>query len=416
MNIVTSGNTIKWISLIFIMILNCASCKQKNKHSVSISSQESKQLDEKALLVDSLKICGHPYHFCEQILTSEDAILAADISKVGDYAFDREATPIQETFFFPEKDIKSTTLVKNVQLRYNYVNVLYRILQGYELFIRKSSADSLGTRKDSLDLIVHDCPVIPSSLLQKAIPEKEARKVAEKLLASYQVFDGREDSDSAFDKAHAKYVEEFENLPIIADDVLLEDFEEHFWEWYDKRKYVPEYDQIVALYINDVETETELTDEKDNYLKAVIEGEKDIDRRTILALELIRNSHDSFKDATMYLGEILESGIYTKYILEAWLAWRAGVQLVFFSPSSFCVIPNYYYDKLRIKCMNTILRHIQTGPDKYDVCLMENFIFCEILHRMDAIYGNEAMTIISLLTNGMFIQPSALGKDYLKEE
>ena len=66
--------------------------------------------------------------------------------------------------------------------------------------------------------------------------------------------------------------------------------------------------------------------------------------------------------------------------------------------------------------MNTILRHIQTYPDKYDVCLLENFIYCEILHRMDAIYGNEAMTVIARLTNGMFIQPSALGKDYLHDD
>ena len=416
MNKVTSDTSIKWISVISIMILNYTACKERNEHSVSISSPNNKRLGEKAFLIDSLKIYGPPYHFCEQVLTSEEAILAADISTVGNYVFDREATPIQETFFFPEKDIKNTTLVKNVQFRYNYANVLYRILQGYELFIRKTSADSLETRKDSIDLIVHDCPEIPSSLLQKAIPEKEARKVTEKLLASYQVFDGRENRDSAFDRAYAEYMGKFDNLPIIADDALLEDFEEHFWEWYDKRKCVPEYDQIVALYIKNDETETELTEEQDNHLKTVIEGEKDIDRRTILALELIRNSHDSFKDATMYLGEILESGIYTKYIMEAWLAWRAGVQLEFFAPSSFCVIPNYYYDKLRVKCMNTILRHIQTNPDKYDVCLLDNLIFCEILHRMDAIYGNEAMTTISLLANGMFIQPSALGKDSLKQE
>jgi hypothetical protein len=334
----------------------------------------------------------------------------------NDLHYDEEKTSVFETFFFPEIDIVNTDLVKKVQLRYNYANVLYRILHGYELFCRKSSDDSLATRRDSMNLIIQDCPVIPHSFLQRSIPDKSARIIAEKLLESYRAFDGREHSNSAFDKAHAEFVEGMNNLPIIVDDALLKDFEEHFWEWYDKRKYVPEYDRIAALYLNDDIQKTELTENEERHLKAVIEGEHDIDRRTILTLELIRNNRDAFRDATQYMGEILESGIYTKYILEAWLAWRAAVQLEFFSPSSFSSIPNNYYDKIRVKCMNTILRHIQTYPDKYDVCLLENFIYCEILHRMDAIYGNEAMTVIARLTNGMFIQPSALGKDYLHDD
>ena len=366
--------------------------------------------------IDSLKITGEPFHLCEQELTSMDAIFANDVSEENDYCFDREATKVQETFFFPEKDIHDSELVKKVQIRYNYANVLYRILHGYELFVRKTSADSVGTRRDSIDLILHDCPVIPATLLRRAVPDKDARVPAERLLAAYRVFDGRAHSDSAFDRAHDDFVDGYDSLPSIVDDTLLTDLEEYFWEWYDKKKYVPEYDQIATLYLNEDALKNELTEDEIEHFKEVIESEKDIDRRTILALELIRCSRDAFRDATMYLGEILESGIYTKYILEAWLAWRAAVQLEFFAPSSFSIIPNNYDDMIRVKCLNTILRHIQTNPDKYDVCLLENFICCEILHRMDALYGNEATTTIAQLVNGMFIQPSALGKDYLKEE
>lgn len=398
-------------------ILIIASCSQrKGQKVVSTASIAPKAVTNsiKPFQIDSLTVSGPPYRLCNQRITSEDGILSADSSTEGYYSYDREATPIQETFFFPEKDIANTELVQVVQLRYNYANVLYRIQQGYELFVRKSSGDTLTTRQDSLDLIIHDCPVIPSSLLQKAIPDKNARMMAVNLLSSYRMFDGRENSNSAFDNTYAEYVKGFDNLPEIVEDSLLTDFENHFWEWYDKRRHVPEYDRIVALYIKD--TKIPLTKDDDSHLKAAIEGERDIDRRTILSLELFRSSSESFRDATIYLGEILESGIYTKYILEAWLAWRAGVQLEFHSPSSFSVIPNNYYDKIRVKCLNTILRHIQLAPDKYDVCLLENFVCCEILHRMDAIYGNEAMTVITRLTNGMFIQPSALGKDYLNED
>lgn len=68
------------------------------------------------------------------------------------------------------------------------------------------------------------------------------------------------------------------------------------------------------------------------------------------------------------------------------------------------------------KCLNTILRHIQADPDKYDVCLLENLIACQALHRMGSLYGNESLAVLASLTNQMFIQPSALGRDYLKEE
>ncbi len=402
--------------IIVIAILCSLPCKDRNKRPVSTSLQDKKRIEEDTFSLDSIKLTGLTYRLCEQTLTSEDAILELDVVSGSDLHYDEEKTPVLETFFFPEKDIVNTDLVKKVQLRYNYANVLYRILHGYELFCRKSSDDSLATRKDSMNLIIQDCPIIPHSFLQRAIPDKHASSLAEKLLASYRVFDGREHSNSVFDKAHAEFVEGMDNLPEIVDEPLLEDFEEHFWEWYDKRKYVPEYDGIAALYLNEDVIKSEMTEDEERHLKLVIEGEPDINRRTILVLELFRNSRDAFRDATIYLGEILESGIYTKYILEAWLAWRAAVQLEFFSPSSFSSIPNNYYDKIRVKCLNTILRHIQNAPDKYDVCLLENFIYCEILHRMDAIYGNEAMTVIAQLTNGMFIQPSALGKDYLKDE
>lgn len=407
-------------SFIFIMLtgLTITSCPPKRarvdtKGTFSITETGS---DTVALFsIDSLRISGPAYRLCKQKITSPEAILELDMASENDLHYDEEKTSVFETFFFPEKDIVNSDLVKNVQLRYNYANVLYRILHGYELFCRKSSDDSLATRRDSMNLIIQDCPVIPHSFLQRSIPDKSARIIAEKLLVSYRAFDGREHSNSAFDKAHAEFVEGMNNLPKIVDEALLKDFEENFWDWYDKRKYVPEYDRIVALYLNDDIEKTELTENEERHLKLVIEGEQDINRRTILALELVRNSRDGFRDATQYLGEILESGIYTKYILEAWLAWRAAVQLEFFSPSSFSLIPNNYYDKIRVKCLNTILRHIQNDPDKYDVCLLENFIYCEILHRMDAIYGNEAMTVIARLTDGMFIQPSALGKDYLNE-
>lgn len=399
------------IGLMCLVAFCAISCHETKKKRAAASLNPG-TLSE-VFSLDSLIVSGVPYHLCKQVITSEEDIWKATDIDEDNFDYNLETTPIQETFYFPEKDIKNTEFVKDVQLRYNYANVLYRILHSYELFCRKSSSDSLATRKDSIRVVAEDSPIIPTSLLQKAIPEKKARRRAERILNAYPSFDGNEYGESEFNPAYEEFHEGQNDLPEILDDSLLSDFEEHFWEWYDKRLYVPEYDRIAQLYLESEGAQETYTEEQINHLKKVIEGEKEINRRTILALELLRL--DEIQDATLFLGEILESGIYTKYLLEAWIAWRAGVQAGFVSPSSFSVIPNNYYDKIRVKCMNTLIRHIQTEPDKYDVCLLENLIYCEILHRMASLYGNESINTLAGLSNEMFIQPSALGRDYLIE-
>ena len=77
---------------------------------------------------------------------------------------------------------------------------------------------------------------------------------------------------------------------------------------------------------------------------------------------------------------------------------------MFYSPSSFSVIPNNYYDQLRVKCLNTMLRHCQED-DIRTKCLMENMILCEIIHRMASIAGNECFATRMHLSYEMFIHP-----------
>lgn len=394
---------------LILAALSAFSCGERRFSKSAVEAAEA------SFPIDSLEITGAPYKLCDQKLTSYETIMGSVPDYVdGEFDYGKEPTPAEEAFFFPEKDIADTPLVRAVQLRYNYAAVLSRLLHGYELFLRKSSADSLGTKKDTLAAIAHDRPVLSSSFLRRAIPEAEARQAAERLISVYRRFDGDDSEGSDFDRAFSEYGSGYDFLPDIVTEDLLDDFQEHFWEWYDKRKHVPEFDRLASLSI-DKELALELSEEQADHWRKAIEGERDIDRRTILALEMLRQG-ELMQDATIYLGEILESGIYTKYILEAWLAWRAGVQLVFFGPSSFTFIPNNYYDQVRVKCLNTLLRHIQTDPDKYDVCLLENFICCEILHRQGSLYGNESLSTLARLTNALFIQPSALGRDYLTEE
>ena len=139
-----------------------------------------------------------------------------------------------------------------------------------------------------------------------------------------------------------------------------------------------------------------------------VESENDIDRRTILALEYAKWSEWY---GAILLGEILESGQYTRYLLETWITWRALVQMTRIGPSSFCVIPDNYYDMVRTKCMETILRHYASSGDPYDLCILENLLIIPVLHRQDSIFGNESMVTLAELQHGMFVHPRVTEKE-----
>ncbi len=119
----------------------------------------------------------------------------------------------------------------------------------------------------------------------------------------------------------------------------------------------------------------------------LVKSEKDIDRRTILAIELAPYVPS---EAVFLLGEILESGIYTKYILETYLNWRAIAQEQYFGSSSMSLIPNDLYNQVRARCVETILRHYIQSGEEFDLCLIDNLIGCGVLARFGWIMGNGA--------------------------
>ena len=318
---------------------------------------------------------------------------------------------MSDAFFYAKPDIKETPLTKAVRLRYNYATVLNLTMHHYELFVREANNEEYPTHQDTLNLIKKFTFSIPTTVLRKAIPLKWARLEGEELIKGFAEFNGRDDSPfyDQLNQASMDYM----NLPVIASEELLEDFKKHFWQWYDKRRYVPEYDEIASMYLEE-KCKQEITDDQIEHLRIATLAEQNINRRTILALELLR-MRGALGEAAIILGDILESGIYTKYLVEAWIAWRAAVQLDLISPSSYSLIPNVYYDKIRTICLNTILKHAQETDDKYAPCLLENLICCQLLHRNGSLYGNESLAVLANLNNHMFIQPSALGDDYLKD-
>lgn len=343
-----------------------------------------------------------PHRLCRQKLTGMKATIAAFSVKPGDYI--HEPTAADKAFYFPAADIRGQKFVRDVQLRYNSAALLNRVIHSLEAFQRLSACPEKEPEEiycqDTLRWIRMSRLKISSTLLDRALPDRAIRANARRIIHAYSVFDGHLEEGSAFNLAFNEY-RSFE-LPGRVPEEQLDEFRSAFWDWYDKEKVVPGIDNVTGLCLRG---RPSLTEEHLDNLRLAVEAETDIDKRTVLALEYAKMADHI--DGAVLLGEILESGIYTKYLLEAWISWRANVQMSY-SPSSFSVIPNNYFDRLRVKCIDTFVRHCLQEEDKYAEYLLENLIFDEIIHRMGSLVGNSSSAIVYALSSGMFIHPRLL--------
>ncbi len=401
---------------VFSMMAITLSCGVKKKPAkvpaetrhVEITHEDTTTIFERVSSSDTLQLLS------AQRLTSAKAMEKAFYSEPDD--FFHETTPIEETFFFPGKGLRADYLVRAVQLRYNYATVLNRIVHGYEFFERCTSGieEEELTYQDTLDIIKVSQPKISQSLLRRALPGDRAYHNAQKLLAAYRNFDGDNSEGCALELAIDEYSNGYNELPEIVSEKEIDEVREGFWKWYDKRLVESEIDEMVKTHLKDAKEA--ISDDAREQFKKVVMGERDVDRRAVLALELAQI--DEWEGAIL-LGDLMESGIYTKYLLEVWLSWRTHVQMNY-SPSSFALIPNNYYDRLRVKCLNTFLSRIQerkgNGDSEFDEsmyirCLMENMILIHNIHRQGSIPGNDSFATSMHLAYDMFIDPRLLEEE-----
>lgn len=392
---------------IICLLAGSVSCKNKKSSNKSAPSTESVQSKESGIN-DGLTPVGDSLMLSSQKQTSFESMLAAfDNGREGDYL--HEPTKADKAFFSKEADIKNTDLMKKVRLRHNYCAVMNRVLHGYEWFGRVSSAgddESTVSRKDTLRWIRESQPMLTDAMMAGALDDGKALDAARRLVNAYKHFDGDDGEDSPFAQAFRNLNEVFGSLPSIVTEEEIDTFEKEFWDWYDKEQFVPGISNLIKMNMQGYEGE-KLSDEQMEQLRQRVMGEKDIDKRSVLALELAKFNP---LDGAVLLGDIIESGIYTRYLLEVWISWRASAQ-DYHSPSSFSVIPNNYYDMLRTVCLNTFLRHCQSEDDFRARCLMDNLILCEIVHRMGSLAGNSSFLTRMHLAYDMFIHPDLLPKE-----
>jgi hypothetical protein len=393
--------------------------------AVSVSCKNKKPVAKTTIATTTTEVAVSSSDSFDQLLsTTGDTLMLSAQKLTGweqhpdafnnhrqDYDFLHENTPAHDAFFAREPGIKEDELEKTVCLRHNYCAVMNRVLHSYEWFKRQATdmgndVESAGTKQDSIRAIRESQPRIPDAMLVDRLQNAEALNAARQLVRAYKRFDGNDGEGSPFYQAFRNLSEVFDKLPEIAPKEMLDSFENDFWTWYDKEQFVPGINGIVRMHMQGYEGEM-LSDEKLAQLGQAVKREKDIDRRTILALEYVKFNRP---EGTVLLGDIIESGIYTRYLLEAWISWRANVQMEY-SPSSFSVIANNYYDKLRVKCLNTMIRHCQSVEDDKAKCLMENLILCELVHRMGSIAGNSSFLTCMHLSYDEFIHPNLLLKD-----
>ena len=223
-----------------------------------------------------------------QILTSEEAYVKAfENGAEGDYF--GESTPVAKTFLLLDEELRKDTLARLVQLHYNYASVLNRVIHSYEWYSRAITdidEDTTRSRQDTLDVIRESQPVIPQSLLRRALPDEKAYRSANRLLAAYRAFDGDESDDSLFSKAYRDYLDVYAGFPEIVTDKQVSEVKEGFWKWYDKSMAVPGINDIVRVHMRD--SKEYLDSLQVDILKRAAEAEHDLERRAVLALELVQ--------------------------------------------------------------------------------------------------------------------------------
>ena len=372
-----------------------SSCKSnnpsaKNDQSPSCLDEVSIEVNDNGnSIMESLKITGNPIKLCELKITSDEYMEKLQPPEGFEPFMSYEATPVSDAFFYPEQDIMVTDMVKNIQNRFNYVTVGNIVSHAEQLYYRKFSesygeCDSVVNSKEKLRLVAEDMPKISSNILNKAFPSKKVLDKAQNLLSAYRRYSG--DDDDHFWDLFSSYKKEFINLPGTLTGKQYND-SVAFAQWYDKNQFIHGYDRLNEERTN----QRKMTEEELQYLVSAVECEKNLDRRTLLAMELLCHDREM---GILKLGEIFESGLYSRYLYEAWDMWRTSVQSYHFGVSSFSMIPDNYYSQIKAKCVNSIIRHIQKSPKedhKFDILVAEFLITTPCLERMGGYFGNEAV-------------------------
>lgn len=283
---------------------------------------------------------------------------------------DIEAVTDTDFCFKMDGTLPATPLFNNLTDAYNGFLVLNSLLCDYDTWDRGLAPNA----KQSVGKI--DCSMIKCDSIRWAAQHYKDFILS---VVSNDALRGNTATFSRVDSAYGRFkrllveryhVSNYGDLP-----------EEKYWEIYDKSNVVADYDSI--YYLDKTDSLTAIN------LKGLAEKETDFDKKCVYALEYAHAEDVDLK----VLEKIMLSRQYSVYLFETWRYWRCLLQDRH-GASLDSDIPNNVYNRMRMICAATILKHIVEHPN--DIMAINQFL---ILSAHDDIYrygsfqyGNQNMT------------------------
>ena len=302
----------------------------------------------------------------------------------------------------------STPFLASFAERWNKATFLRRFVNAEELFERENTniGDSLTT-----DTVRGEFPMLKNEY-QLAFRNSTCVAKAKKLVKMLTTID----YVPAECEKMASLFGELVNVPYDTPDYVteadLEAIQKDFWDLYDKSQYVQDIAEIQKIRVNEDYGTEALENLRSSLQKRYVES-TDFNERCILACEMASCGQENGID---YLGELIEAGQYSKYLLEVWVDWRLHAQQGVFGISTYSEIPDNLYDNARLLVAKEYAMHIKENPDdKLAKVLLLNLTYTETLHRVGGYYGNEALGA-SLFVKERYFLPEDVAKGSLFDD
>ena len=156
-------------------------------------------------------------------------------------------------------------------------------------------------------------------------------------------------------------------------------------KYMDMKQFIPNYDSICDL-------RRKQSEENERYLRLMAEQTPNFDRECLYTVEYAhQRPYEEPHMAVPMLEKLMTSGKYSRYLHEVWRTWRCMRQLSV-SPSRDGLILNLEYNKMRFRCLKTILQQISKNPQ--DIFAINNFCFLatydNIIRFGVFLFGNSA--------------------------
>lgn len=156
-------------------------------------------------------------------------------------------------------------------------------------------------------------------------------------------------------------------------------------KYMDIKQFIPNYDSIYNL-------RKQQSEENERYLKLMAEQTPSFDRECLYTVEYAhQRRHEEPHTAIPMLEALMKSGKFSRYLHEVWRTWRC-LRQVAESPSRDGMILNMEYNKMRYRCLNTILQQIIKNPQ--DIYAINDFCFLatydNITRYSEFMFGNSA--------------------------